>query len=297
MMVRLNEYEVASEYQQLDDAAVADGGFAHAHTLRAVARSSNRLITQGEPLLALSPFARAPQTTEDLEHAIRAPVVTRWSHLMRGAWVRPKKPGLTKADVFVHAEITNGAVVDIAVHTLRAPDVLRAHEGDANLLRLVGTGAKKVYKFRGIDIAPGGRERFAFSVRGNVGSASYVEEPNPTNYQASGSPRGQLVSVHPATGRVQSATNLGWNTPPSLTWSPTHAMLIHDGLILDALNTVNIVHVGQFYQIESGQVGYIWPAPSSLQGAHNIPTHNYAIVKLPTIRITHLSIWAQDRVL
>lgn len=287
----LDDYEAAPEFQLLDSNALADGGFANAHVLRAYARATNRLVRQGEALFSLSWFDRPPGAAEDVELAVRVPTNRRWSRMLAGAWRRPKKPGLIKADVFIHANITTDAVIDIAVETLRSPAGLRAQEGDNNLLRLVGTGAMKVYKFRGIDIDPGPLERFAFHVRGVAGSGGYTVADT-TGLASNPTVEGEIAVIEP-NGRFQSKAGAPtWNTsPPTLVRA--YGIVIHNGTVGGPYG--DELYLGQIVAVGGNSTVTLYPPPRDAVVAEALTRQKFFVTKLPTIRLAHLSIWAQDR--
>jgi hypothetical protein len=291
----LDDIEIADRFRLVDSGAVADGAFAHAHVQRAVTRSHNRLVDQGEALLSLSWPSMAPASAEDAAKSIRLVGNSRWSRAHPGIWQRPKKHGLRKADVFVRAAVTLDERAHLAIGTLRSRPLERAVEGDPNVLTMIGTGALADYVLRDLPIDPGSLERFRFFARCQPKLGTVAD---PTDYTAGGVATGQIYSLwEDGQVTVAASPSVGaplWNFEGSgsLTWAPTHALVIHDG---DSSTIGNTLWWGQFAHVLDPVTAKLIPGPPTEDFARRVPGRWYYVAELPQIRIVHVSIFANDR--
>src|SRR5262245_36374202 len=152
----LDDFEKAPEYQALHHTAFRDGGFIHAHNLRALSRSVNQLAMEGEPLLNLCWDSRKNIDVEATDaKSLRVVCSPTWTRVLPGIHRCTKMPGLDKADFFIQAEITEDAQVIVQIETLNSVLDTVSDRQSGRVFELIGTGALELYELTDVPISPG----------------------------------------------------------------------------------------------------------------------------------------------
>ena len=293
----LDDIEVADRFELLDVDAVADGSFAHTHVLRSLSRSVNHLMRETESILSLSYRSDVP-VGETSYNAIRGVGFSDYVKLIPGSFVRPKKPGVDRADVLMRAAVTFNGRLELQVATTRRGFNPAARSGADNVVELNGGGALVDYELRDLVVDPGPRERFEFWIRGEPDRSA----PAPVgSYTVGGT--GQ------STGQVDAVVNEGrnarffavddgmtftpnWNTPPAATWARSHVFVVHDGP--NAGNPGSDIYTGIILEVRGTNELVTWPSVS-VADIPKLYDAFWIIYALPRIRLTHLSIWGNRR--
>jgi len=165
--------EIATAYGCLDTSAAGDGGAMHAHTLRELAKNSNRLIARGGPLLQLVFDASEDATGEISEGALKGFGLARWwQRIYWGPIVAPKKPTHTTAAIQVICKIEYGLGLDLYVHTSAEPFRREIEATSPHILSMVGDGSGNYQTFSasGIPLGDGSTEQISLFLRAQTHS-------------------------------------------------------------------------------------------------------------------------------
>lgn len=285
----LDDIEVAPRFELLDTNAVGDGEFVHSHTLRSTAMSVNHLARETECILSLTWRSDVPGSTESVRHAIRGVGYWKWTKLVPGAFIRPKLPRVRTADVLMRADLPLDDRLLLQVATVRRGFDPNARSVSDNVVELRGTGALDDYELRDLLVDPGNRERFEVWCRGEPDTSATAD---PTNYTSSGAERGQVLQVATGNGTqiiASAGSGTNWNTPPGLTWAPSHVLIVHDGP--NAATIGNTLYMGLIISVDTASSCTVWPSPAPSL-ARALPQRYFAIYRLPTIRLVDFSIWS-----
>lgn len=131
-------YEQASLFGAIDSAALADGEPLHAHVLRAMAMSANRLTLKGQHLLTL-PWATGNNAGTDPDYFSGYGLST-WQRVI-GPVPIFKRPLLNEMTVKLEMTITADAVYQVGAGTLASPFTGPSSE---NIVQFPGTGTPQV---------------------------------------------------------------------------------------------------------------------------------------------------------
>lgn len=294
----LNDVEVALSYGALDSTAAVDGGFKHSHVLRALTRGVNNLLVKEQELLNLLFDARpandgTPEGTNILyEKAIRVVGTLTWTRMLPGRWMRPKMPGIKKADVYFRASIPTGQVINIQLEVMRQSLDFSTSAGRQG--SFTGTGALTTYWIRNADIDPGGYERFGFWIRGQPTTTPGDVSLHTTG--GAGLNRGTIDSVQldghflavqpdPSTGN-----SLAWIfSNNGNTWGPANYLLVHDGPNVATIG--NPIYQGQIIACDGINGLMCWPPPANAYVADSMRGKFFQIYQLPTMRCTSLGVF------
>lgn len=185
--------QIAAAYGALDSDAFFDGMPMNAHLLRVFARNSNRLASKGHQMFnAIWPSVQSDGTTVPLQRRYQyaEALGTAWAQVVPAFRVS-KKPGLSKMDVRLRANISDTLRIVFQVSTLAAPFAERVDTDNPNILVAVGTDAVATYIMDGIPISTDREEIIGLWAR----SVSVDTVPSSAAYGA------------PTSGSVGRATN------------------------------------------------------------------------------------------
>ena len=186
--------EVASVFGALDTEVVIDGDAAHAHALREMARSANRLATAGHPLLVAAFDASNDTGETQIIGALTGYAQWgTWQRLLPGPLVVPKLPTIRRIEV----QIVGHTVGQVGAQRLSVQVLTTATGlGAANLSRdltaanvipivsankTLGTGANNGWTLAtnpttaGIPVGPSSTELIELWVQGD-GTATLMSE-------------------------------------------------------------------------------------------------------------------------
>lgn len=294
----LDDFERAPEYQALASRAARDGRFSNAHVLRALSRSVNQAVLEGEPLLSLSFDSRRSSNPEVDEKAIRAVATPFWTRLLPGIHRCTKMPGLTRADFFIHAEITAGARVFLQIETLNSVLDISSDHPSGRVFELIGTGNEERYTLEDVPIANGDMERIGFWIRGertdNEGDTTSHGVPSLSVNRA-------LVEKVTSDGYLFPRQSTTWNV--LLTedrWAVDHVVVI-DTSTNPMLPTGTEIFSAQIIDVEQRdtqsaqlQALKLFRPPASEQEAASLSGRAFTIYELPKIRLFAIDAYTQD---
>jgi hypothetical protein len=285
----LDDIEKAPQFQALVAEAFRNGGFRHAHNLRALSRSVNQLATEGEPLLSLSWDARR-QTDDELpeEKAVRFVAGPYWQRMLPGVHLCPKMPGLNKADFFINAEITDGARVYLQIETLNSSLDVVSDRPSGRVFELIGDGTEKMYELPDVPVSSGLMERIGFWVRGERTTTL-------GDIADHGSPNRDRVRTINASGQLQAEglSAFSWHFASGTdTWAIDHICVVHDSADVNVLG--NTLYAGQIIGVPQSDILLLFRPPSDLSLFTALPGRNFFIYELPKIRIIAIDAYTQD---
>ena len=216
--------EIASKYGCLDTNAVLDGDASHAHVLRELARSTNRLLEQSSPVLNLV-FDASTDSSEFTAGSCTGFLGSYdWRPVVPGAMMVPKKANHDLLDFKLIANITQNKTVTFQVATSRSPFDAEGNTAKPGIVEALGTGSWAVYDIEGIPASNKEIEAIGFFARGS-------NEGTTASAGTYGAPSSGSVDffINTLTGefKVDSAS---WNTRPSATYADSgkHVVLIKD---------------------------------------------------------------------
>jgi len=153
----ISTIESATAFGVLDADAIADGSSFSALVARSIGRQANRLLKKRHTLLSLV-WRTGTETINDVaQYRAEFTLDNQETTILPPMTVR-KKPGITKADVYIRALIPNTREVTFRFSTLAQTDP-RLQE-----MTVTGTGAPAWYT-REIDLDPGAIEYFHLMAR------------------------------------------------------------------------------------------------------------------------------------
>lgn len=292
--------EYPSIYGALDSAIYVDGDACDAAVLREIARSANRLLAVGHPLINWAFDAKASGESGGMLLGWGYPF---WMQILPGPVTRPKKPGLTRASLRVRATARSGERIYIQIATMAAPYDPAANGTASNVLTITGTGSAAWYELDDIPIDYGGVDYVTIYAMGEptstAGSTGTYGSPN----------TGDIDRVD-GDGRLV-VLDTTWSTTPGSTWADGgHAVIITDAAgevitaprwIIDVVElesqlsytgsppTITVTDVTPRH----GLVVYP-PLPPGLGGAA-LRGLTFSIVELAQWRLDALVLQAQDR--
>lgn len=164
--------EIASQYGCLDTNAIIDGDASHAHVLRELARSTNRLLEQPSPVLNLA-FDASTDGGEITPGSCAGFLGSyNWRPIVPGPMMLPKKANHRFLDFKLIANITQEKAVTIQVATSQTPLNLEAATGDPGVFDLIGSGSWKVYDLQGVPTGNRELEPLTVFARGSSAGAT-----------------------------------------------------------------------------------------------------------------------------
>lgn len=173
--------EIATSYGALDTDAILDGDAGHAHALRELARSTNRLLACSSPVLNVV-FDASEDLGEQCPGAANGFIgVDIWTPLIPGPILVPKKTNHVVIDFRLIAKFPVGKAVTIQVATVVAPFVDAADRDRPGVLYATGTGDFETYELVGIPCTRREVEQIGVWIRGDqAGDApSFVDYGGP----------------------------------------------------------------------------------------------------------------------
>ncbi len=142
--------EIASQYGCLDTHAIIDGDASHAHVLRELARSTNRLLEQPSPVLNLA-FDASTDGSEATAGSCAGFLSSYdWRPIIPGPLMVPKKSNHRLLDFKIIANITQNKTVTMQIATAESPFDAEGNTDKPGVLECLGTGAWTVYEFEGV---------------------------------------------------------------------------------------------------------------------------------------------------
>lgn len=164
--------EIAATYGALDSDAFADGKPASSAPARELARSVNRLLAQGEPLLQLIFDANIDGGGADnipgLGYLTGFALNGQWRRFYQGPLWCPKKTTHRRAEVQITADVTVDTTILVQVATSGHPFDPYATVDDSNVIEMVGTGDFEEYAAEDIVLGDGSMEQVELFVQGDV---------------------------------------------------------------------------------------------------------------------------------
>lgn len=157
--------EIATAFGALDSTAFAAGASFHAHLLRALAMSTNRLTSKGQPVLNLVWPTRAVDTEATSTGAFEG-VARPWWERITPSIMFPKRPGLRFATLKVRAKITSGATIWIAAACGGVPRD-RLSSADPHVVECLGTGSYADYSLANVPVGEGDVDHVTFFMIGD----------------------------------------------------------------------------------------------------------------------------------
>jgi len=159
--------EIASKYGCLDTNAVIDGDAGHAHVLRELARSTNRLLEQSSPVLNLV-FDASTDSSEFTAGSSTGFLGSYdWRPVVPGAMMVPKKANHDLLDFKLIANITQNKTVTFQVATSRSPFDAEGNTAKPGIVEALGTGSWAVYDIEGIPASNKEIEAIGIFARGS----------------------------------------------------------------------------------------------------------------------------------
>jgi len=164
--------EIASSYGCLDTDAVIDGDASHAHVLRELARSTNRLIEQSSPVINLA-FDSSDDLAEAQAGAFEGYLsYHEWRPLISGTMIAPKKAHHRTLTARLIVKVTSGKSASFQISTSAAPFDPSGDTQTTSTATITGTGAWQTVEVNGIRASGKEIEEIAIWVRGSLeGSA------------------------------------------------------------------------------------------------------------------------------
>lgn len=143
----LNDPDIGALFGALDSAAFGDGTAFNAHHLRALARSAHRLLTKPQQVACLVWPLNAgvgDGETPIAYHGLSVAVPPEWTRILAPIPIS-KRPGLTRADIRVTAQVTDTFDVLLQFATRERPFNPLASPTDPNVMVLAGDGTLTHY--------------------------------------------------------------------------------------------------------------------------------------------------------
>lgn len=201
--------EIASSYGCLDTDAVIDGDASHAHVLRELARSTNRLIEQSSPVINLA-FDSSLDLAEAQPGAFEGYLsYHEWRPLISGTMIAPKKAHHRTLTARLIVKVTSGQSASFQVSTSATPFDPSGNTLATSTATITGTGAWQTVEVNGIRASGKEIEEIAIWVRGSTeGSA-----PSAATYGGPVSGSDDFV-LSTMTGEfwLESPSTATWNT-------------------------------------------------------------------------------------
>jgi hypothetical protein len=282
--------EIPTVFGTLDSTAIADGEVPSAHALRSMLRAANRLICMGEPLFNF--IWDVSDDVTDIESQPEGALVgfgfPQWTQILPGPFVRPKKPGLSKAKAFVRFWARSGEKLYLKIATdatneFDDNDFNANSVSSSNVVTLTGTGSWTWASLADIPITRDRPfEHFAIYLRGRVTT---------TLGTSGGSPSSGTVTLGTTTTTISDPTTPAtWNTTLTQnSWAETgHAITFVNAAGLEIVTARRIVAVHSATQLE-------FHPPIEGQARSQIFGSTYKIYELPRWRIGNIALYAQDR--
>lgn len=272
--------EIPSTYAALDSLIAVDGEPLDAHTLREIARMSNRNVAKGEPLLSLT-FRGTGAGVED-ETALGVVMFRHTLWTMFGPFVVPKRPGLKVAQLDLVAQVSAGATAYAMVGTTAAPLDPASGVLSTNVLAMAGDGTHKTYGTLEVDLS----EEAGFEVL-TVGiytpSLSALIDPAVYGGVNAG-------SVHAGT-----VSHIVTKDPATADWFTAPRRLADDGVVAllyrdDA--TANKIYVGGARRIVWNYEDEFWVNPPFSVTIQ--PGLRFELYDPGKVRLDGIAVWAKD---
>ena len=283
--------EIPAEFGALDSAAVADGDPIDAHVLRETARSANRLICLGEPLMNFIWDASTDGSGDENPGAHIGFGLPYWFRVTP-LIPREKMPGLTSAKLFARFKARNTEVLELQVETKRRPF---NPSGNGNVLTLTGTGSDAWADLSGVLIDEGPTEMVSVWMRG-VGTGTTA---NTGTYGT------------PNTGTVERVIGDNSVEVDGAAWNSTGSTLATGGHFVEFTNAAGqrvaesraIVAVQTYAEVVSaspitlraGSRLVVYPKFTSSLERQMIEGSTFTIYEMPRWRLINLALYAQDR--
>ena len=274
--------EIASTYGCLDTLSVLDGDASHAHVLRELARSTNRLLEQPSPVLNVV-FDSSTDSSE-----IRAGSSAGflgaydWRPVVPGPLLVPKKANHGFLDFKIIANITNQETCTFQVATTKAQFDAEGDTSKPGVIEAEGLGTWAVYDVEGVPASTSEVETVGVFMRGSnegtTASAATFGSP------ATGS--GDFF-INTLTGefKVDSAT---WNTRGS--GNPTYADSGKHVILITSYTTGALLippcRVSAVTHLTSATTDLMRFTPPPRHGAAGLGAHLENVGSSPTMTFT-----------
>lgn len=233
--------EIASQYGCLDTNAIIDGDASHAHVLRELARSTNRLLEQPSPVLNLA-FDASTDGSEATAGSCAGFLSSYdWRPIIPGPLMAPKKSNHRLLDFKIIANITQNKTVTMQIATAESPFDAEGNTDKPGVIECLGTGAWAVYEFEGVPASGLEVETVGIFARGSDEGTTAASG----TYGAPSSGSGDFY-INTLTGDFE-ATGATWNTRPSATYADSgkHVILITDyttgSLVIPPCRILNVL--------------------------------------------------------
>lgn len=280
-----------SRFGALDSDAVSDGRYASAHTLRAMAMSSNRLAIRQHCLLNMGWDA-------DLDSAIEA-YLDSGVHIARATpWWRPvtppiparKMPLARSATLYAKLGVSDAdrGVVALQVATLASPFSDSMEEGPSMRVFEGSTlgdlqGVDEVMSE--IPIREGVDERIQFFVRGTI-SDNLADEETYGEYSA-----GDIEGFQAP--NIMKSASASWNTSGDTLAVSSHCLRFMDQINGDF---IDLVMPREIVLVKSGDELVFRPALTDEEQRIVMSAENprYRVFQIPFVRLVHLSMYSNE---
>lgn len=276
--------EMAAVFGALDSDAIGDGDAVSAHLVRSLVKAANRAASRaGEPLFNFI-YDSGGNGTETPAGGFVGYGYTLWTRILPGPLFKKKKPGLTKAKLFVRFHARTDEQLFIQVVTRASPFNPIATGSSPNCIKLVGTNAWAWDDKEDIPIAYEGSEEISVFLRG-VATTTLGNGSNGAN-------SGTISSISPdGTDVADNVTPPNWVLPPAANFaSGGHAYVaLLNGNPIAPPSTIISVLAGDHLSIFPGLPAFYHTA-LQLNGAGA-----YRIYELPRWRIANIALYPQDR--
>jgi len=297
-MSALGTPEAAATFGALDSARIADGEPLDSWSLRAMARSSNLLVSQGEPALSFVWSAELIETGE-VPGGLSGFGHLHWVEFLPGPFTITKRAGMETYSVNVILAISGTDAAEIQVGTNATSGLSsRAVFGANNVFECVGNGSNGWQEFSldGIPADISSSDRISFAIRGR--------SPIPVRVAPSG--------AYPTSGTVDQVTGgtseisglRQWSQAPNWpTASPNlattgHAIKIEDSAGRDLWSPRSVIAMGRETVSGSGVTNDLVLYPGLDYAAQSRELHgaNYSVIEIPRWQICNVAMWTEDRI-
>ena len=268
--------EIPSAFGALDSDVVADGGPVDAHVLRETARSANRLICLGEPILNFIWDASTDGANDENPGTLTGYGLPYWFRITPSL-SREKMPGLTSAKLFVRFKARNTETLELQVATKRRPF---DPAGNGNVLTLTGTGSAAWADLSGVLIDEGPTEMISVWMRALRTSTT----ADTATYGA------------PNTGTVSRIANRDAIESDGATWNTSGSMLGGFHVIEFTNGAGNVVtSLRQIVSVNSSTRLVVYPGFTSDEEYEAVTGSTFTIYEMARWRLINLALYAQDR--
>jgi len=249
--------EIASKYGCLDTDAVIDGDASHAHVLRELARSTNRLIEQSSPVINLA-FDSSDDLAEAQPGAFEGYLsFHEWRPLISGTMIAPKKAHHRTLTARLIVKVTSGKSASFQISTSAAPFDPSGDTQTTSTATITGTGAWQIVEIEGIAAGNSETEEIAIWVRGSTEGSI----PSAATYggPVSGS-HDFLLNTRSGEFELESPSTATWNTQIGPGYGVTFADEGRFALVVKTYTTRALM-------VPPLRIVGVWPSRSGTSGA------------------------------